>query len=121
MPKTNRKPEARAGSLERMVRLPVSRFTHGNSARRNMMADPLTPTADKWLLDAGWEVVGYCENPPLRELNPHGRFFVGLMLQAPDGRDYWWHWTLARGPKALEDWRHSEWPVARQHNEKGQR
>jgi hypothetical protein len=81
-----------------------------------MMADPFMPTDTGWEMETGWEVIGWCENPPACYRNKVERFYVGLMLQAPDGNDYWWHWMLARGEKAITDWRDSEWPTARHPN-----
>lgn len=99
-----------------IVRLPASRFTLEKSARRNMEADPFDPTVDGWLLESGWEVVGYCHPAPFMDWKSgekSDRFYVGLMLQSPQGNDIWWHWSLSRGKRALTDWRANEWPTAR--------
>ena len=106
--------------LRRFVRLPSSRFTCEKSARYNRQADPFDSTDDGWRLEIGWEVVGWCENPPAWNKNTYGMYYVGLMLQAPDGNDYWWHWGLSRGLDALKDWRKYEWPIARQPNDKAE-
>ena len=78
------------------------------------MSDPFEyDINDGWHLERGWQIVGWCEAPPMWDRNPNERYYVGLMLEAPDGNDYWWHWMLARGVEAIKDWRASEWPMPR--------
>lgn len=107
--------------MQRMVMLPAGRFRHGNSARRNMQADPFEPREGWWGLEAGWEVVGYTEHPPKWDRRHEELTYAGIMLQSPRGEEMWWHWYLARGKKAFTDWRWEEWPVRRKHNDEADR